>query len=126
SGKQDLKKLLNMQYYAVQLAVEGLRSVLDGPRALHSNLAESMPKARALAAAYPETRVYRPGDPDTPVSTGGRALPHLGPKPEPLTGRRLAVFTLKHTITHWFTRGDEAQAPAPALEFAKRDAFWWV
>jgi galactofuranosylgalactofuranosylrhamnosyl-N-acetylglucosaminyl-diphospho-decaprenol beta-1,5/1,6-galactofuranosyltransferase len=125
SGKQDLKKLLNMQYYAVQLAVEGLKSVLEGPGSLHRGMAATMPNARAIAKNYPETRVYRPEDPDTPVAKRGRALPHIGPKPEAITGLRLAVFTVKHTISQWFRKGSESHAPNPELEYAKRDAFWW-
>lgn len=126
SRRQDIKKLLNMQYYAVQLAVEGLKEVLDGPGKLHERMAQSMPRARALAADFPETRVYRPDDPDAPVAHRGRALPHLGPKPDPMTGLPLAVFTVKTVTKHWLRRGSEQHAPAPQLEFAKRDAFWWV
>ncbi|PRI10223.1 glycosyltransferase [Leucobacter massiliensis] len=125
SGRQDLKKLLNMQYYAVQLAVDALRSVLDGPEALHRSISEDMPRARALAADFPETRVYRPGDPDTPVARGGRALPFLGDTPESPKGLSLALFTLKMVPQHWRRDGDERDAPDPELEYAKRDAHWW-
>src|SRR5690606_22070152 len=58
SGRQDIKKLLNMQYYATQLAVDALRDVLAGPERLHEVMAESMPAARKKAAEFPETRVY--------------------------------------------------------------------
>ena len=126
SGKQDLKKLLNMQYYAVQLSVEGLRAVLEGPSVLHRDMAKTMPRARELAAGFPETRVYRPGDEDTPVARNGRALPIVGERPGYLTGLNLAKFTLKNTVKHWFRNGDEANAPQPDLEYAKRDAAWWV
>lgn len=126
SGRQDLKKLLNMQYYAVQLSVDGLRDVLAGPASMHTTMAQSMPKARALAADYPETKVYRPGDPDTPVATHGRALPLVNKKPVYPLGVRLAAFTVKNTVLHWFRAGNENRPPKPDLEFAKRDALWWV
>ena len=125
SGRQDLKKLLNMQYYAVQLAVDALRSVLEGPDGLHADIARAMPRARALAKDFPETRVYRPGDPDLPVARGGRALPFLGEKPDYPRGASLALFTLKMVPQHWRREGDEHDAPEPELEYAKRDAFWW-
>lgn len=124
SGRQDLKKLLNMQYYAVQLAVDALRSVLDGPNGLHADIGKAMPRARSIAAEFPETRVYRSGDPETPVARGGRALPQLGESGSP-TGIRLALFTLKATPKHWLRNGDERNAPEPELEYAKRDANWW-
>jgi len=126
SGKQDLKKLLNMQYYAVQLAIEGLKSVLDGPDTLHDNISKAMPRARAIASGFPETKVYLPDDPAAPIATGGRALPHIGPKPDPLQGVPLAMFTIKHGLSHWLRRGDESAAPPPMLEYSKQDAFWWV
>lgn len=145
SGRQDLKKLLNMQYYAVQLAVDGLRSVLDGPEALHASIRQDMPNARARAKDFPETRVYRPGDSDTPVAHGGRALPEIVEPRKPQeewqllglsirpksalkypTGLRLAKFTAKMTWAHWRRTNEELHPTTPDLEYAKRDANWWV
>lgn len=145
SGRQDLKKLLNMQYYAVQLSVEGLRSVLAGPSALHRTISQDMPRARALAKDFSETRVYRSGDPDAPIARGGRALPELepeqtfpkgvkvagltitGPKErEYPTGLNLAAFTAKMTWAHWRRQSSDHQAAEPDLEYSKRDAKWWV
>ncbi|QZY51177.1 glycosyltransferase [Leucobacter tenebrionis] len=125
SGRQDLKKLLNMQYYAVQLAVDALQAVLDGPEGLHEDISTAMPRARALAKDFPETRVYRPGDPEMPIARGGRALPFLGERPESPRGAGLALFTLRMVPQHWRRDGDETRAPQPELEYAKRDAFWW-
>ena len=128
SGRQDIKKLLNMQYYATQLAVDGMRSVLRGPHHLHQEISNDMPAARARAADFPETHVYRPGDPDTPVATGGRALPFLSENDpvSPKKGLDLALFTLRMVPRHWRRSQSERNAPAPDLEYAKRDAFWWV
>ena len=124
SGRQDLKKLLNMQYYAVQLAVDALRSVLDGPASLHDRIAESMPAARARAADFPETRVFRSGD-EAPASHAGRALPNPnGPEHGP-TGARLGLFTLRQVPKHWLRTSDEAAKETPEIEYAKRDAHWW-
>ncbi|UOR02259.1 glycosyltransferase [Leucobacter allii] len=125
SGRQDIKKLLNMQYYATQLAVDGMRSVLRGPEGLHDAIAQDMPAARARAADFPETRVYRSGDPDTPVARGGRALPRLKRARDYPTGLRLGVFTARMVSEHWRRAESERDALTPELEYAKHDALWW-
>ncbi len=126
SGRQDLKKLLNMQYYAVQLAVEALQAVLDGPERLHRGLSSDMPRARALSTPFPETQVFRSGDPDSPVARVGRALPDLERKPKGPKGIPLALFTLRMLPQHWLRRESEERAAQPFLEYSKRDAHWWV
>lgn len=126
SGRQDLKKLLNMQYYAVQLAVDALRSVLDGPEKLHATMAQDMPRARATAKDFPETKVFKPGDPNTPVAVHGRALPSLERVVQGPRGIDLAVFTAKMLPRHWMRKGSEMDAPQPDLEYSKRDAHWWT
>lgn len=126
SSRQDLKKLLNMQYYAVQLAVDALRSVLDGPMKLHETMASDMPNARAKASGFPETRVFKPKDNDVPVARHGRALPALEKDVKGPQGIRLALFAAKMTPRHWLRKGAESQAPRPDFEFSKRDAYWWT
>lgn len=125
SGRQDIKKLLNMQYYATQLAVDGMRSVLRGPSGLHEDLPKDMPAARARAADFPETHVYRSGDPDTPYARGGRALPLLKKPKDYPTGLRLGAFTARMIPVHWRRTVSEHDAQAPELEYAKVDALWW-
>lgn len=125
SGRQDIKKLLNMQYYAVQLAVDGMRAVLRGPGRLHDDIAKDMPQARARAADFPETRVYRSGDENAPVSRGGRALPLLEKPRDYPTGLRLALFTLRMVPQHWLRQSSENDEHAPELEYPKQDALWW-
>ncbi len=125
SGRQDIKKLLNMQYYATQLAVDGMRSVLRGPAGLHDDISKDMPQARATAKDFPETRVYRAGDPETPVSLGGRALPLLEEPKDYPKGVSLALFTARMLPQHWRRSSREADQHAPELEYSKRDALWW-
>lgn len=124
SGRQDIKKLLNMQYYATQLAVDGMRSVLRGPAGLHDDISKDMPAARARSKEFPETRVYRPGDPETPVARRGRALPELQEKPKGPSGAQLARFTMKMVPQHW-RRPTVAVDEQPELEYAKQGAHWW-
>lgn len=125
SGRQDIKKLLNMQYYATELAVDALRDVLRGPHHLHDSMAASMPRARAKAETFPETRVFLPSDADTPVAEHGRVLPTVGEPERAPTGLRLALFTATMVTKHWLRPGDGHAAPQPDLEYPKRDAFWW-
>lgn len=125
SGRQDIKKLLNMQYYATQLAVDALRDVLKGPEVLHEVMPHSMPDARKKAADFPETRVYLPGDADAPVARGGRVIPNLDPHVTGPYGVRLALFTAKLVPLHWRRTVSEADAVEPELEYPKREAFWW-
>lgn len=126
SGRQDIKKLLNMQYYATQLAVDGMRSVLDGPYGLHGQIAKDMPAARGRAKEFPETRVYRSNDPDSPISRGGRALPFIGEKRKDYpVGLGLGIYTARMLPRHWFRKVNEADAMAPELEYSKPDAVWW-
>lgn len=122
--RQNIKKLLNMQYYAAQLAVDGMRAVLHGPRQLHKTMPTDMPAARAKAADFSETRVYKPHDTDTPVAVGGRALPIVGEAVSP-KGIDLAAFTLRMVPTHWRRKSRSDDSHAPELEYAKRDANWW-
>ena len=138
SGRQDIKKLLNMQYYAVQLAVDGLRAVLDGPEHLHESIHTDMPRARKRAESFPETRVYRPGDPDLPVAKRGRALPiRVTPLEEHQqtysdkravypTGAKLAAFTARYVAQHWRRSHHESDRVQPEIEYSKRDARWWL
>lgn len=123
--QHDIKKLFNMQYYAVQLSVDGLRAVLDGPEALHASMLTAMPGARAAAGGFPETRLYRPGD-ALPDPVGGRAPSYAGAKPEGPHGMRLALFTARTMLRLALRRDSEDRPARPELEYAKRDAFWWV
>ena len=123
--QHDIKKLFNMQYYAVQLSVDGMRAVFDGPDALHESLRTAMPAARDAAAGFPETRLYGPED-ALPAPRDGRAPGHVGPKPEGPRGVKLAVFTVRTALQLALRRDSEQRPAQPELEYAKRDAFWWV
>lgn len=125
SSRQDLKRLLNMQYYATQLSIDGMRSIFEGPRALHKKMSQDMPAARARAADFPETHVYRADDPASPHALGGRALPLLEKPDDYPTGIRLALFTLRTVPKHWLRKNHESDQSAPELEYAKSDSLWW-
>lgn len=116
-----------MQYYAVQLAVNALQAVLDGPEKLHETIHTAMPNARALAKDYPETHIYQPDDRSLPAARNGRALPLMGDpeaaRPEKI---KLAAFVLRQWPKHWRRSAAEADRLEPELEYSKRDAKWWI
>ncbi|MDY5584307.1 MAG: glycosyltransferase [Arcanobacterium sp.] len=134
SYRQDVKKLLNMQYYAAQLSVNAWRDVLAGPENLIETVLEVMPNARALAKDFPETKVYKPSDPAQPRTASNRELPSIkllsdtNPENDSRAleypkGIKLALFTLKNGTLHWFR--SSAKELAPESEFGKQDAMWW-
>ena len=49
SRRVDLKHLMMMQYYPVELRNRALRDVLSGPGHMRRNLATAMPEARVIA-----------------------------------------------------------------------------
>lgn len=125
SGRQDIKKLLNMQYYAVQLAVDALRAVLKGPAHLHETMATDMPAARKKTAEFVETRGFKPDDPDLPKATHGRVPLSGRINPQGPRGAKLALFTLKHLPLQWLRRDSEQTPKNPSYEFPKPEANWW-
>src|SRR5690606_38799092 len=57
SRRVDLKHLMMMQYYPVELPARALRDVLSGPGPMRKNLRTSMSAARAVASELPRTVV---------------------------------------------------------------------
>lgn len=124
SGRVDLKHLMMMQYYPVELRARALRDILSGPDHMVRTLSTAMPEARALAAKYPETIVHR--DPTkTPRSIRGRQIYRSEPVNEGPRGVRLGVYTLTTVISRWFQRTDPAHVAQPEAELSKSDAHWW-
>jgi len=126
SRRADLKHLLSMQYYAVTLRHRALRDLLSGPEHMHARLATALPDARRVASEFPETHVFRAGDP-TPASRRGRQvfpLTRRGEEGNP-TGLRLRVFMVKAIVRGWLQGGTPADRARPDVELAKADATWW-
>lgn len=123
TSRQDIKKLLNMQYYPSHLSVEALKDILAGPSELRSTIYSAMPRARALAHDFSETTIHK--DPDSiPASENGRALPVLkksserGPE-----GLQLGLFALKWISVHWLRK---TSTNRPEVEYPKSEAHWWA
>lgn len=126
SRRVDLKHLMMMQYYPVALRHRALRDVLAGPSHMRRNLATAMPAARALAAKFSETKIYRDDD-RGPHSRFGRLVFPLTKVHEfdSPTGPRLRIFTLVTLVAHFLHRPAPENVEQPEVEFAKEDAHWW-
>lgn len=125
SRRMDLKHLMMMQYYPVQLRHRALRDILSGPDHLWPTLRTAMPDARESATAFPETVVHR--DAEGLRSRRGRVVftPTKRHQFDSPTGLRLRVFTFRTILNHWLRRPDPANVAQPEVEFGKLDAHWW-
>ncbi|MEV7759260.1 glycosyltransferase [Microbacterium sp. NPDC089180] len=126
SRRVDLKHLMMMQYYPVELRHRALRDILSGPEHMRANLATAMPAARAVAKKHPETVIHK--DSGVPLrSRRGRQVfkrlkNHQFDSP---TGIALRTFTLRTLLSHWFHTPRPENVEQPEVEFGKGDANWW-
>ncbi|MFC8599615.1 glycosyltransferase [Isoptericola sp. NPDC057191] len=116
----DLKLLLGMRYYAVDLHVRALRDVLAGPGDLHADLERVVPAARAVGTAYPETVVHRAGDPAYDVAAV-RARPG-GPGERPASAAALARVALGGLLRQL---RPARPAASPGSTLTREQATWW-
>jgi len=116
----DLKLLLGLRYYAVDLHVRALRDVLAGPGDLHADLERVVPSARAVGAAYPETVVRRAGDPAFDAAAPRVRDGEPGPKPtSPVALAGLAAGGLLRNLRR------RVRGPAPRTALTREQATWW-
>lgn len=126
SRRVDLKHLMMMQYYPVELRMRALRDVLSGPDHMRRTLATAMPDARALATAHPETVVHRDASSVLHSRRGRQVFPPMAKNDlDAPTGIRLRLFTIRTLVGHWLRRPDPANVTQPEVEFGKDDAHWW-
>jgi len=126
SRRVDLKHLMMMQYYPVELRHRALRDVLSGPDHMRANLATAMPEARLVAKKHAETVVHK--DSGVPLrSRRGRQVFKLLKKHEfdSPTGLSLRTFTVRTLVSHWFHTPKPENVAQPEVEFGKGDAHWW-
>jgi galactofuranosylgalactofuranosylrhamnosyl-N-acetylglucosaminyl-diphospho-decaprenol beta-1,5/1,6-galactofuranosyltransferase len=126
SRRVDLKHLMMMQYYPVELRLRALRDVLSGPEHMFRNLATAMPGARALATEFPETVVHRDPEVVLHARKGRQVFKRMrkGIFDSP-TGMRLRLFTATTLVSHWLHKPDPRNLELPEVEFGKHDAHWW-
>lgn len=115
----DLKLLLGMRYYPVDLHVRALRDLLAGPGDLHAGLGDVVPASRAVGGAYPETTVYRPGD---PVFDGALTRRWTAPvRPKPTSVGALVGLTLRGLARNL----RRAPSGMPRSALTRDQATWW-
>ncbi|MFI2103352.1 glycosyltransferase [Isoptericola sp. NPDC019693] len=115
----DLKLLLGMRYYPVDLHVRALRDLIAGPGDLHAGLADVVPASRAVGAGHPETATYRPGDGTFDDAAGRRwAAPA---RPKPTSAGALVRFALRGLVRN--LRPAPVGRPRGAL--TRDQATWW-
>lgn len=126
SRRIDIKHLMMMQYYPVELRRRALRDVLRGPYHMWGNLATAMPEARAVAKEFPETTVHKDTDVILRSRKGrqvyGRLKRNVFDSP---TGFMLRWFTAITLVSHWFHQPRPENIEQPEVEFGKGDANWW-
>ncbi|MCK9794998.1 glycosyltransferase [Isoptericola sp. 4D.3] len=116
----DLKLLLGLRYYAVDLHVRALRDVLAGPGDLHADLERVVPAARAVGSAYPETVVRRAGD---PVFDAAAPRARAGePRPKPTSPGAFAGLALRGVLRNL---RPAAGGSAPRATLTREQATWW-
>ncbi|MCA5892757.1 glycosyltransferase [Isoptericola sp. NEAU-Y5] len=124
----DLKLLLSMRYYAVDLHLRALREILDGPGDLHAGLAGLVPELRAHGAAFAETTTYRAGD--APFDAAAARPWTGGERPKPAGAGALAGLALRGLARHLRPAGRGARPGAgssakPRHALRREQATWW-
>ena len=126
SRRVDLKHLMMMQYYPVELRLRALEDVLSGPGHMRRNLATAMPEARAIASQFPETRIHKDVDNILRSRKGRQVFSRLKRNVfDSPTGFALRWFTATTLIRHWFHTPRPENVMTPEAEFGKGDANWW-
>ncbi|GAB3090683.1 glycosyltransferase [Isoptericola nanjingensis] len=115
----DLKLLLGMRYYPVDLHVRALRDLLAGPGDLHAGLGDVVPASRAVGAAYPETTTYRPGDAVFDAAVARRWTAPARPKPTS------AVALVRLTLRGLARNLRPAPGGMPRGALTRDQATWW-
>lgn len=126
SRRVDLKHLMMMQYYPVELRHRALRDVLSGPEHMRANLATAMPAARAVAKKHPETVIHKESGVPLRSRRGRQVYKRLKSHQfDSPTGIALRTFTARTLLSHWFHTPRPENVAQPEVEFGKGDANWW-
>lgn len=126
SRRVDIKHLLMMQYYPVQLRINAMKDVLSGPDHMRQNLATAMPSARKVAAGFPETVVRKDSEGIFQSRFGRQVYKRMKRnKFDSPRGLALRWFTITALIAHWFHSPQPENVAHPEVEFGKGDANWW-
>ncbi|WP_277209699.1 glycosyltransferase [Isoptericola croceus] len=122
----DLKLLLAMRYYPVDLHVRALHEVLAGPGRLHPELGSVVGRVRAVGADHPETVRHRAGDPafDAVAAQGTTAAPGPSGPARPAGALGLVGFTLR-SLLRTLRPVPATARRAPTAALPRSEAGWW-
>ncbi|WP_278235156.1 glycosyltransferase [Isoptericola sp. AK164] len=120
----DLKLLLAMRYYPVDLHLRALQEVVEGPERLHAELGTVVGRARAVGAEHPETVRYRTGDAVfDAVAEDPQDVAAAG------TGRPTGPWALGRFVLRGLVRTlrplPDAARERPSTVLARESASWW-
>jgi len=118
----DLKLLLAMRYYPVELHLRALREIADGPGRLHPGLDSVVGQVRAAGTAFPETVRHVPGD--EVYDTVAARRTHEPPAPRPRGPLGLLVFAVRGSARAVRSvSGPGRRGPTSVL--TREQAVWW-
>lgn len=119
----DLKLLLAMRYYPVDLHVRALSEVLAGPERLHAELGAVVSRARALGADHPESVRHVAGDPVFDAAEPKR-MSSEAPGARPVGAFGLASFVLRG-LARTLRPVATAARTRPTAVLRREQALWW-
>ncbi|MBA3411071.1 MAG: galactofuranosyltransferase GlfT2 [Geodermatophilaceae bacterium] len=123
SLRGDLKQLLAMQYSAVELRLQALEDLLDGPERLHAALPTSLARVRTTRAGFSDARVERDHDAFPPPR---RVQAKRGRAPELPTNRVASALTAASGALRQFRGVRESSRVHPEASIAAMDGRWWM
>ena len=120
----DLKQLLALQYSAVELRLQALEDVLDGPERLHADLPTGLAKVRATRAKFTDALTKR--DLDAFPTPRRVRPPKRGKTPELPTSLTQIVATAASGALRQFRGVRDSSREHPEASLAAMDTRWWM
>ncbi|WP_246021209.1 glycosyltransferase [Arthrobacter echini] len=119
----DARHLLSMQYSAVELRLQALEDVLDGPDHLHRTIGSKLGEVRATRSRFDDAKVSKDLADFPPVKRS--KPPHKGKSPTPARSRPAAVARLLASAAYQLKPVAATATHNPEAHVAAVDARWW-
>jgi galactofuranosylgalactofuranosylrhamnosyl-N-acetylglucosaminyl-diphospho-decaprenol beta-1,5/1,6-galactofuranosyltransferase len=121
----DMKNLLTMDYYTVEMRLQAVENVLEGPEQLHDDIIDRLPKVRALGKQFTESTIEReleklPHFPAREIFSVTTGVSDPGPY-----GNRLWRWLAKTGLRHAFVPVPADVSEKPELHLSFQDARWF-
>jgi len=124
SLRGDLRQLLALQYSAVELRLQGLEDVLDGPEGLHADLPTSLARVRATRAEFSDARTKA----DVNAFPPPRRVrpPKRGKSPRSPQNMVQSAIVAALGSLRQFREVRESSREQPEASVAAMDSKWWM